>query len=82
LEIRKEHSFAVLAKARNIIQVNEKEKLRAAKLLTFGIKPFDALHLALAETGKTYYFCACDDRLLQNALNKIYWRIIGNLFEP
>jgi hypothetical protein len=42
----------VLSKARNIIQVSEKEKLRAAKLLTFGIKPFDALHLELAETGK------------------------------
>jgi predicted nucleic acid-binding protein len=57
----------VLSKARNIIQVSEKEKLRAAKLLTFGIKPFDALHLALAETGKADYFCICDDRLLQNA---------------
>jgi predicted nucleic acid-binding protein len=82
LEIRKEHTFAVLSKARNIIEVTEKEKLRAAKLSTFGIKPFDALHLALAETRKADYFCTCDDRLLQNTLKKIYWRIIGNLFEP
>ena len=35
--------------------------------MTFGIKPLDALHLALAETGSADYFCSCDDRLLQNA---------------
>lgn len=35
--------------------------------MTFGIKPLDALHLALAETGNADYFCTCDDRILQNA---------------
>ena len=35
--------------------------------MTFGIKPLDALHVALAETGNADYFCTCDDRLLQNA---------------
>lgn len=67
LEIRKEHTFAVLSKARTIVQVTEKEKLRAAKLMTFGIKSLDALHIALAETGTADYFCTCDDKLLQNA---------------
>lgn len=67
LEIRKEHTFAVLSKAKNVLQVTPKEKLRAAKLMTFGIKPLDALHLALAEAGKADFFCTCDDRLLQSA---------------
>ena len=67
LPIRKEHTRAVLAKAKRIIQVTEKEKLRAANLIAFGIKPLDALHLALAEAGKADYFCTCDDKLLQNS---------------
>ena len=35
--------------------------------MTFGIRPLDALHVALAETGNADYFCTCDDRLLRNA---------------
>ena len=35
--------------------------------MTFGFKPLDALHIALAETGNADYFCTCDDRLLRNA---------------
>ena len=66
LPIRKEHAFAVLAKARDVIYVTEKEKSRAANLMTFGIKPLDALHTALAESGNADYFCTCDDKLLQN----------------
>ena len=67
LAIRRAHTLAVLSKATNVINVTEKEKLRAANLMTFGIKPLDALHVALAETGNADYFCTCDDRLLRNA---------------
>ena len=67
LPIRREHTLAVLSKAKDVINITEKEKMRAAHLMTFGIKPLDALHLALAETGSADYFCSCDDRLLQNA---------------
>ena len=35
--------------------------------MAFGIKPLDALHMALAETGNADYFCTCDDRLLRNS---------------
>jgi predicted nucleic acid-binding protein len=66
LPIRREHTLAVLSKAKNVINVTKKEKKRAANLMTFGIKPLDALHVALAETGNADYFCTCDDRLLQN----------------
>jgi predicted nucleic acid-binding protein len=67
LSIRKEHTRAVLAKAKGVVNVTEKESLRAASLMTFGIKPLDALHLALAESGQADYFCTCDDKLLQNS---------------
>lgn len=67
LSVRKEHTFAVLAKASQVIEVTETEKKRAKELLEYGIQPLDALHLALAETGKADYFCTCDDRLLRNA---------------
>jgi predicted nucleic acid-binding protein len=67
LPIRREHTLAVLSKAENIINVTEKAKIRAAKLMAFGITPLDALHMALAEIGNADYFCTCDDRLLRNA---------------
>ena len=67
LPIRKQHTLAVLAKAKSMINVTEKEKRRAAKLMTFGIKPLDALHLSLAESGNADYFCTCDDKLQKSA---------------
>jgi len=68
LSIRKEHTLAVLAKAKDIVIVTNKEKSRAEDLMTFGIKPLDALHLALAESGDADYFCTCDDKLLRNSM--------------
>ncbi len=70
LPLRKEHTSAVLEKAKKVLIVTEKEKSRAAEMLTYGIKPLDALHIALAESGNADYFCTCDDKLLRN-LQKI-----------
>jgi predicted nucleic acid-binding protein len=67
LPVRKEHTLAVLAKATTIVSITEKEKLRAADLTAYDLKPLDALHLALAETGNADYFCTCDDRILRNS---------------
>jgi predicted nucleic acid-binding protein len=67
LPIRKEHTRAVLAKAKGFVNITEKERLRAENLMKFGIKPLDALHLALAESGNADYFCTCDDKLLQHS---------------
>lgn len=67
LPIRKEHTLAVLSKTKDVLNVPDKEKLRAANMMTFGIKPLDALHLALAESGNADYFCTCDDKLLRNS---------------
>ena len=67
LPIRREHTRAVLSKSGTVIFVTEKAKMRAANLMAFGIKPLDALHLALAEIGSADYFCTCDDQILRNA---------------
>ena len=67
LPIRHEHTRSVLAKAKTSLNISDKEKTRAATLITFGIRPLDALHIALAETGNADYFCTCDDKLLRSA---------------
>ena len=67
LPVRREHTSAVLAKAKNILNVTEKEKFRAAEITKAGIRPLDALHIALAESGSADYFCTCDDKLLRNS---------------
>ena len=67
LPVRKEHTLSVLAKAKNVLVVTEKEKSRAAEIAQCGVKPLDALHIALAESGNADYFCTCDDKLLRSA---------------
>jgi predicted nucleic acid-binding protein len=67
LPIRQEHTRSVLAKAKSNVPVSNKEKNRAATLVAFGIRPLDALHIALAEAGNADYFCTCDDKLLRSA---------------
>ncbi len=42
-------------------------KKRAIQFLQYGVKPLDALHLALAEAGQVDYFCTCDDKLRRQA---------------
>jgi predicted nucleic acid-binding protein len=56
-----------LAKVKSVLNVTGKEKSRASEIMKIGIKPLNALHLALAESGNADYFCTCDDKLLRNA---------------
>lgn len=67
LPVRQEHARAILAKAKEYLRLSEQAKVRAAKLVELGLKPLDALHLALAETGQADYFCTCDDSLLRKS---------------
>jgi hypothetical protein len=50
LSVRKEHAFAVLAKASHVIEITEKEKMRAAEFLEYGINPLDAVPGTLEHT--------------------------------
>lgn len=47
MPIRKEHTLSVLAKAKNMLVVTEKEKARATEIMQFGVKPLDALHFEI-----------------------------------
>jgi len=67
LPIRREHSYSVLAKAKMTVNVTASVKERASQFLQHGIKPLDAIHLALAEASKADYFCTCDDQLAHKA---------------
>ena len=64
---RKEYALEVLSKAESFIAVNDQVENRARELGKEGIKPLDALHLALAEEGRADYFCTCDDEFLKKA---------------
>lgn len=67
IEARREHGEQVLSYAHLTIWVDEEVGERAATFVESGIKPFDALHLAAAESAQANYFCTCDDRFLRRA---------------
>lgn len=67
LDIRREYGYAVLARATRTINVTTNVQKRASQFVRYGVKPLDALHLALAEAGQADYFCTCDDRLRRQA---------------
>jgi len=57
----------VFALAKAFIPLTPEAKEMASQLLQHGVKPLDALHLALAEAAAVDYFCTCDDRLRRRA---------------
>ncbi|NOX62468.1 MAG: type II toxin-antitoxin system VapC family toxin [Chloroflexi bacterium] len=67
LALRREHAFSVLEKAKEHVSIGTRSEQRAQEFLTRGLKPLDALHLALAEKAGVDYFCTCDDRFLRKA---------------
>lgn len=67
LPIRQMHAYSVLAKARTTLELTTGVKERASQFLEYGLKPLDAIHLAIAEVNKIDYFCTCDDRLIRGA---------------
>ena len=65
LVVRREHARAVLAKASWVVRMESATEQRAAVFVERGIRPLDAVHVALAEAANVDYFCSCDDRLLR-----------------
>ena len=62
---RRVQSLAAYAKTH--VTVGERELTRAAQIQSLGFKPYDALHLACAESGGAAVFLTTDDRLLRLA---------------
>ncbi|BAZ16869.1 hypothetical protein NIES4071_87470 [Calothrix sp. NIES-4071] len=65
---RREQVQEVLSIAQQKILVNSETSKRAIDLIDFGIKNFDALHIACAE-GNADIFLTTDNRLLSKALS-------------
>lgn len=78
---RKEYAFEVLAKATLFLEVNEEVERQAKIWNAAGLRPLDALHLALAQVGHVDYFCTCDDRFLKKAgsLRDLTIRVVSPL---
>jgi predicted nucleic acid-binding protein len=67
---RKAIVSAILSTAESVIPINDNIERRAKVFETRGFKAFDALHLATAEASQANYFCTCDDRLLNRAMEQ------------
>ena len=67
LSTRRNYAEAALAFAVMSIQIDDNIERRANELVSIGIKPIDALHLASAEEAHADYFCTCDNQLLKKA---------------
>jgi predicted nucleic acid-binding protein len=57
----------ILKLASEILRLGEEVEAEAATLISAGVKPLDALHLAFASRAGVEYFCTCDDKLRKKA---------------
>ena len=58
---------SLLNSAYQVVSVGATETLRSKYLESLGFKPFDALHLACAESGNVDLLLTTDDRMLRKA---------------
>ncbi|MFZ2727816.1 MAG: PIN domain-containing protein [Methylococcaceae bacterium] len=61
------------------IQLNTRQL--AEQIIATGIKPFDALHAAVAIENQVHYFCTCDDKLLKK-LKTLNFNQQTNIISP
>lgn len=64
---RRSEATAILALAKERIEVTDQVEKLAESFENHGIRPMDAVHLALASTARVDFFTTCDDRLLRKA---------------
>ncbi len=58
----------VLSLCKETIPLSNEITNKALEFEKAGIKPIDALHLAVAVVRKVKYLCTCDDKFIKNAL--------------
>ena len=68
--IRRKKMLLLLEQASETVKIAPEIAVRVMELETFGFKPFDALHLAVAEQGQADIFLTVDDRL-QRLANRL-----------
>ena len=64
---RRNEVLDILQDARRVVSIGAVENSRGNYLETFGFKPYDALHLACAESGEADVFLTTDDQVLNAA---------------
>jgi len=64
---RRNEAMAVLTLAQERLELTDETAALAESIESHGIRPMDAVHLALASTAEADYFATCDDRFLKNA---------------
>ena len=62
---RKSEAEALLKLASKNAPIQPSTKALSEQIIALGVKPFDALHAAVAIENKVHYFCTCDDKLLK-----------------
>ncbi len=65
--MRRNEIIAVLALAKERLELTDATVVLAESLENKGVDPMDAIHLALASMAKADYFTSCDDKLLKKA---------------
>lgn len=65
--VRRENVFEILTLAQEVLMVNDEIENCALDIISNGIMPIDALHLATASLESADYFCTSDDALLKKA---------------
>ncbi|MBK5938298.1 PIN domain-containing protein [Halochromatium roseum] len=66
-EQRRNEVEAILCLAQERVELTGQAESLAEVLESVGIRPMDAVHLAVASTTKVDYFATCDDQLLRKA---------------
>lgn len=64
---RRSEVAAILSLAKERIEINDEAETLAEFLESRGVRPMDAVHLALASIARVDFFATCDDRLLRKA---------------
>jgi predicted nucleic acid-binding protein len=67
ISVRRRHALNLLVQAAEVVMVTDLIEQRAKDFVSLHLKPFDALHLACAESVEADYFCTCDERLLRRS---------------
>ncbi|MEI8103209.1 MAG: PIN domain-containing protein [Chlorobium sp.] len=62
---RRKEAETLLRLASRVAPVRHSTRLLCERIIAVGVKPFDAVHTAVAIENHANYFCTCDDKLLK-----------------
>ena len=64
-ETRRNEVMAMLSLASERLELTDEAEALAESLESHGVRPMDAVHLALASIAKADFFASCDDQLVK-----------------